>query len=154
MLPNFIETNQINAQILTFDEEVSTCKDVFKLENSIPSILLCKSILFSYSNEKGKEYAMVILEGKKKVNWDKLKTILHASSARLATPEEVLETTGYEVGEVPPISIFGTKTYIDQGVLEHAWVLCGGGSKHTLLKIQTKDLLEHAFEPEIVNVAE
>jgi prolyl-tRNA editing enzyme YbaK/EbsC (Cys-tRNA(Pro) deacylase) len=151
MLEDFLESNDINAQLLAFEEEVARCENVSKLEQRIPS---CKSIVFAYTTKKGREYAIVILEGSKKADWNALKQLLHAEKVRMATPEEVKQVTGYEIGAVPPISIFGTKAYIDQGVLEHHWVLCGGGTRFSLLKIQSKDILEHAFEPEIVNVAE
>ncbi len=146
MLPEFLETNQITAQILTFDEEVKNCKQAMALEKTNPIV---KSILFTH--EKG--FVLVILEGTQKTDLKALETLLQTQHARLATPEEVENVTGYEVGAVPPISIYGVPTLIDEGVLKHVWVVCGGGDKFSLLKIQSKDILVHAWEAKVVKVA-
>ena len=146
MLDEFIQVNGINAQILTFDEEVATCKQAQVLERSTPIV---KTIVLAHA----KGFALVILEASKKVDLRKVENTLDTKKARLATPEEVEHVTGYEVGGVPPISVYGTPTLIDEGVLTHTWVLCGGGNSFSLLKITAKEILAHAFEPQVVNVA-
>lgn len=146
MLEEFIEVNGINAQILTFDEEVATCKQAKQMEQVTPVV---KTILLAH--EQG--FALAILEGTQKVDFSKIETILHTKKVRLATFEEVAEVTGYEVGAVPPISIYGTPTLIDEKVMTHAWVLAGGGTTFSLLKITPKQILEHAYEPQVVSIA-
>lgn len=146
MLTDYIETNNISAQILTFDEEVSSSTRATALERTLPGV---KTILFAHS----KGFTLVILEGSKKVNVRALGEVEDTSHVRLATPEEVIEVTGYAVGGVPPISIYGTRTLIDEGVLAHAWVCGGGGDSFSLVKIQVKDILAHAFDVKVVKIA-
>ncbi len=146
MLDDYIQTNGLNATILHFEEEVAHCAQARVLEKTHPIV---KTIVLAH--DKG--YALAIVEGTKHVDLEAIKALLETHKVRLATPEEVEQVTGYSVGGVPPISIYGTPTLIDEGVLTHAWVVAGGGDKNSLLKIQTRDILEHAYEPTVVHVA-
>jgi prolyl-tRNA editing enzyme YbaK/EbsC (Cys-tRNA(Pro) deacylase) len=60
---------------------------------------------------------------------------------RLASPREVKEVTGYEVGELPPIGI-PVKTLIDLRVLERSYVLGGGGAVNRLIRIDPRKIVE------------
>lgn len=78
---------------------------------------------------------LAILSGRSRLNLEKLR-------GRLATPDEVRELTGFEVGEVPPIGI-PLRTLIDEKVLEKDLVYGGGGSKRKLIKIAPEVILEY-----------
>mgnify|MGYP001570472264 FL=1 len=151
MLDDYIENEAIIGQILTFDEEVKNCKQVDELALELPVV---KTILFAYAGEKGTEYVLGIVEGSRRTSLTKLEALVKGKKMRLASAEEVFNVTGYEVGAVPPISIFGTKTYVDTGVLAHAWVLAGGGTKFSLLKIQTSEILRCAYEASVADISE
>lgn len=146
MLDEYIAVNGLNAEIMHFDAEVANSKQAAAIESSFPGV---KTILFAH--EKG--FVLVIVEWEKKANTRAVGALLKTQNVRLATPTEVEEVTGYEVGGVPPISIYGTPTLIDESVMKHAWVIAGGGDKFSLLKIQTKDILEHAFEARVEKIA-
>ncbi|MEK6821280.1 MAG: YbaK/EbsC family protein [archaeon] len=146
MLDDFIETNQISAQILTFDEEVATCAQAKMVEKATPVV---KTIVLAHS----KGFALAVVEMSKKVDISAVARILETSAVRLSTPEEVESVTGYAVGGVPPISVYGNPTLIDEGVLSHAWVVAGGGDAKSLLKIMTKDILAHAFEARVEKIS-
>jgi prolyl-tRNA editing enzyme YbaK/EbsC (Cys-tRNA(Pro) deacylase) len=145
MLEDFIQTNGINAQILTFDEEVATSRQAREMEQNLPIV---KTILLAH--EKG--FVLAILHSRDKISFSKIEAILSTKNIRLATPAEVEEVTGYVVGGVPPISIYGSPTLIDEKVLTHAWVMAGGGTPFALLKINTKDILAHAYEPVVEKI--
>ena len=61
---------------------------------------------------------------------------------KLATPEQVLEITGYPAGAVPP---FGHKTalptLLDPRVLENDEVYAGGGAENALVRLKSGDIL-------------
>ncbi len=146
MLDEYIAVNGPNAEIMHFDAEVANSKQAAAIESSFPGV---KTILFAH--EKG--FVLAIVEWEKKVNTQAIAALLETKNIRLATPAEVEAVTGYEVGGVPPISIYGTPTLVDEAITKHAWVIAGGGDKFSLLKIQTKDILEHAFEARVVKIA-
>ena len=63
------------------------------------------------------------------------------SKTRMATPDEVLEKTGCEIGSVPP---FGHKEIIkilvDEGVFENQMNAFNIGLRTESLKIETEDM--------------
>ncbi len=146
MLDEYIDVNGVKAEIMHFNTEVSNSQQAATVETTFPGV---KTILFAH--EKG--FVLAILEGTKKADTQAIATILNTTNVRLATPAEVENVTGYEVGGVPPISIYGTQTLIDENVMKHAWVIAGGGDKFSLMKIQTRDILEHAYEAQVVKIA-
>lgn len=146
MLDEYITVNGLNAEIMHFSEEVANSRQSSQKWGTFPGV---KTILFAH--EKG--FILAIVEGTSKVDTGAITTILETKNVRLATPAEVEAVTGYEVGGVPPISIYGTPTLIDENVMKHAWVIAGGGDKFSLVKIQTRDILEHAFEARIAKIS-
>lgn len=146
MLDEYITVNGLNAEIMHFNEEVATSRQAGKVETTFPGV---KTILLAH--DKG--FVLAIVEITRKVDTQTIARILETKNVRLATPQEVENVTGYEVGGVPPISIYGTQTLIDERVMTHAWVLAGGGDKFSLMKIQTNDILKHAFEARVEKIS-
>jgi prolyl-tRNA editing enzyme YbaK/EbsC (Cys-tRNA(Pro) deacylase) len=149
MIEDFIQANDVKAQILEFEEEVARCDQVHDLEKALP---VAKTILFACDEEK--KFVLAIVEGKKKVSQSKLAHAIGAKHCRLATHDEVELVTGYEVGGVPPISIYGTPTILDPGVLQHVWVLAGGGTKFSLLKIMSKEIERVGYEVKVEDIVQ
>jgi prolyl-tRNA editing enzyme YbaK/EbsC (Cys-tRNA(Pro) deacylase) len=62
---------------------------------------------------------------------------------KLATPEMVLEISGYEVGAMPP---FGHRqpltTLIDQRVLDLPEAYAGGGAENAIVRLNPQDILQ------------
>ncbi|MEM1932155.1 MAG: YbaK/EbsC family protein [Pyrobaculum sp.] len=72
-------------------------------------------------------YKAYIVRGSKKIDLAKL-------GCRLASPEEVLEATGYPVGGVPPV--LPIPVFIDKELLKEEYVYGGGGDEYSLLKFK------------------
>jgi len=74
------------------------------------------------------------------------------SKTRMATPDEVLEKTGCEIGSVPP---FGHKEIIkilvDEGVFENQMNAFNIGLRTHSVKIKTEDLERLFFKLEITS---
>lgn len=62
-----------------------------------------------------------------------------AFAIRVATPEEVLERTGYLAGGVPPFGYSAT-FLIDPTVMEKEIVYAEGGTPNAIIRTSTKDI--------------
>ena len=97
-----------------------------------------RSILFRLNQG---EYAMVLIAGKQQISWKALRQHFGMSRLTMASPEEVLDVTGYQIGTVSP---FGLKTPIpilaDQNVFSQTAVSLGSGKSGAAIMMLTKDL--------------
>ncbi len=111
-----------------------------------------RSILFRLNEG---EYAMVLIAGKKQISWKALRQHFGMSRLTMASPEEVLEVTGYKIGTVSP---FGLKTPIpilaDQNVFSQTAVSLGSGRAGIALLMLTEDLKKALGEIEVGNFAQ
>ena len=136
MLPDFIKVSKLAATIFEC-EDAYTAEKAGEITGDPESV--AKSILLIGSDN---EPILAILLGKDKIDFAKIKKALGLTDVRLATPKEVLEITGYEVGGVPPISIYGVRTLIDKSVAEKDEVVCGGGDARHLMRIKVKEIFD------------
>ena len=138
MLQDFIKTNNLSAEVFETQGKVKSSAKAAQELNDNEAV--AKSIILMGSNN---EPVLVILLGKDKIDFIKIKEILGVKDVRLADSEEVFEATGYVVGAVPPISIYGVKTIIDKKVVEKREVVCGGGTTNHLMRIKVKEILDN-----------
>ncbi|MEO3993019.1 MAG: YbaK/EbsC family protein [Desulfurococcaceae archaeon TW002] len=89
-------------------------------------------------NERNEPF-VAIIPGDKKLDLNKFSAIL-GCKVRMAKAKEVRDLTGYPVGALPPVGHEIT-TYVDRDVLKHDRVVGGGGSTHTLVELETRDLI-------------
>ena len=132
MLKDFIEANKLTAKVFASSGEVHTSQKA-ALEMGLEEDSVAKSIVLVGS---GKQNILVILSGKDRIDFAKIKALLGVSDVRLAEPEEVFEITGYEIGGVPPISIYGVATLMDRRVAKKLEIICGGGDELHLMRIK------------------
>lgn len=139
----------LRAQILEFTDTVETVHKASKLAKEHPERIV-KTILVK--TEKG-EYLSLIVRGDRRIDNSKLKAYL-GCEARLATAGEVLEVLKVPLGAVSPLlkGISTIRKIVDPKILEEEYVICGGGSLKTLVKIVTEDLIKSLNGPEIVDV--
>ncbi len=99
------------------------------------------------------EYIVVVCRGDGKISLKKLSSLLKRD-ARLASREEVVETTGYQVGGVPPFNHANKlKILIDSKILEKSEITTSGGSPIILISMRTTDLISLSGG-EVVDVSE
>jgi prolyl-tRNA editing enzyme YbaK/EbsC (Cys-tRNA(Pro) deacylase) len=66
----------------------------------------------------------------------RVKGLLGVSKASFASAEEMGELTGMEVGGVTPFSLpVDLPLYVDERVMDHKWVILGGGGRGIKIKI-------------------
>lgn len=112
-----------------------------------------RSILFRTS---GSGFVLVLMPGPNQINWKSLRSHLGKPRVTMASPEEVLRITGYQIGTVSP---FGWKTklptLVDISVQTQSEVSLGSGQPGTAIIMKTTDFL-NALQPhfEWVNLKE
>ena len=138
-LQTYIQARSIPAEIVQLDVPTPTVETAaLAVGTHVDQII--KSILFmadehpvlaiacGLSNIQRRAIADLYSVGKKRV--------------KLASPEMVLEISGYEVGAMPP---FGHRqplnTVIDRRVLDFTDAYAGGGAENVLLHLNPQDIL-------------
>jgi prolyl-tRNA editing enzyme YbaK/EbsC (Cys-tRNA(Pro) deacylase) len=100
----------------------------------------------------GESYYAFILQGNTKLDLLKISEKLDCKP-RLAKPWEVRETTGYNVGGVPPAPLpENVRLVIDVRVARLERVFGGGGDDYTLLEFNPKELIEK-INPMVLDVS-
>jgi Cys-tRNA(Pro) deacylase len=106
-----------------------------------------RSILFRLAND---QFVMVLVPGRQQISWPALRQHLGVTRMSMASPEEVLERTGYLHGAVSP---FGLPTpiriLVDQGVFAEDEISIGSGVRNTTVIMKTADLRRALGEVEV-----
>lgn len=85
---------------------------------------------------------MAVVPGDAKVDLAKLKLAAQAVKVKLATPEQILELTGYLIGATPPVALASEMpVFIDIRALKEEVLYVGGGEPDAILKIRSYDLV-------------
>jgi len=135
---------KLGGEIINVGKPVKTVEQAVKATGSEVKLVI-KSLLF-ISEKEGP--ILVIVDGKSKVDLNKLERMF--GKVRLATPEEVKQITGFEVGAVPPVGV-EVKTVVDPKVLENKFVIGGGGRIDRLSKLNPEKIVE-CQKAEVVDV--
>jgi Cys-tRNA(Pro) deacylase len=99
-----------------------------------------RSILFRLGEGK---FALVLVAGERQVSWPALRKHLGQSRLTLATPEEVLAVTGYQLGAVSPFGLpQPLPILVDESVFAQEEISLGSGVRGTAVILRTADLLQ------------
>ena len=102
-----------------------------------------KALIF---RSEGKFY-MFVIAGNERIDYKKAKEEIGKDRISMATPEEVKEVSGVEVGAVPPLgNLFNIPVYFDKSVLETEYACFSAGSHYKSIKLKSEDL-KKAVEP-------
>jgi len=106
-----------------------------------------RSILFRLSEE---DYAMVLIAGPWQVSWRGLRKHFNQSRLTIASPEEVEEITGYQIGSVSPFGLPNPiPILVDEGVLVQPAVSLGSGLRGTAILLTKENLLKALGDIEV-----
>jgi len=131
--------NKINFEHLTH-EHVHSSKDAAKVRGT--SIKQAAKAIVLKIKKRDNYYVFVqcVLCGHKKIDLKKLKQILNAKSAALASPEEVLDITNCTIGSVPPFGIlFDIPVYADKFLFENQQIVFSAGTHNDSIKMSPSD---------------
>ena len=85
---------------------------------------------------------VALVPGDRKGDLDKIAQSVGARSARVARPDEVTATTGFEPGAVAPFPLPGVETVVmERTLLRHSLVWAGGGSPRHLVGLAPGELM-------------
>ncbi len=131
----YIAEHHIQAEHLTFDQ---SCHSVAEAAEAVHAAAedFIKSICF-IDSDRG--LIVAVIKGEDRASPTAVAAALNIRKPRLATPDEILERTGYPCGGTPPFG-FPAIFLIDPRVMERAEVYGGGGSETLLIRITPKEI--------------
>jgi Cys-tRNA(Pro)/Cys-tRNA(Cys) deacylase len=134
-LKKFISANQIKAEQVILSHISHTVADAaVALKCQEDDII--KSVVFV----SGPRTVVGIVLGNCRASSATLMRHIGLEQLDVATPEQVLERTGYPVGGVPPLG-FEAQFYMDELVMAKPFVYSGGGSPRAILKIAPEEIV-------------
>ncbi len=106
-----------------------------------------RSILFRISQDN---YVMVLVAGPKQVSWQALRGYLGQSRLTMASKEDVLVVTGYQLGAVSPFGLpLPLRVLVDRNVFFPDEVSIGSGVRGVSVIIKASDLKKALGEVEV-----
>ncbi|MFW9967641.1 MAG: aminoacyl-tRNA deacylase [Candidatus Thorarchaeota archaeon] len=138
-LQRYLDEHGIDAEILPMSGRVRSVAEASQ-ELGLPPDRFIKTVVFIDSEEKP---ILAIVKGTDRASSKRVSKALGIPPPTLATPEDAVRLTGYEVGGTPPISIPDAKTLIDSNVMSMEEVVGGGGTDRHLLRIKPAYILEN-----------
>lgn len=150
MLADFLESNNVNAQLIETTKQVHSAKQA-AAAMGCPLSHVLNSIVFMDSENSP---WLVLMPADARVDVEKLEKAAGKKGMRLAQSDEVEKATGYPAGGVPPISSYGIQTILDKRVNEDRVVFAGGGDDHHLLRIRVDEIKKHAEEITTADIAQ
>jgi len=148
-LQAYMQHNNIPGDILHLEVPTPTVAAAAQAVGTAPDQIV-KSILFLVDRHP----VLAVTCGQTVVDQRVLASFYQVGrkKVKLATPEQVLQETGYEVGAMPP---FGhhtpLPTWMDVRVLAQTEVFAGGGAENALVRLKPDDIL-HATGAQVVDL--
>ncbi|MHA2380859.1 MAG: aminoacyl-tRNA deacylase [Candidatus Thorarchaeota archaeon] len=136
-LQEYVEHSEVAAKILNMEGRVHSVAAASE-ELGLPPDRFIKTLVFIGPEE---ELILAIVQGTDRASSKRISKALDIEPPRLATSEEAIELTGYEVGGTPPVSILNARVLIDPNVMAMNEVVGGGGSDRHLLRISPSEIL-------------
>ena len=135
-LQAYIQEEQIQAEHLSLDQPCHSVAEAARAVNASPQELVKNICLLDSDGQ----LITAIVKGEDPVSVSRITKALQREGLRLATPEEILEKTGYPCGGTPSFG-YQAMFLIDPKVMEREIVFTGGGSETSLIKITTEELV-------------
>ncbi len=91
--------------------------------------------------DKSGNLIVTIVSGDDRSSTKRVAKALGIDRPRLANSKEILEKTGFIAGGVPSFS-YDAIYLLDEKILTKEYIITGGGSEYSLIKIRVKDMLK------------
>jgi Cys-tRNA(Pro)/Cys-tRNA(Cys) deacylase len=135
-LKSFITEHAIDAEHLVFSQ---SCHSV--AEAATAAGVTARDFVKNICMLDGTGRLIVgIIKGEDRVSTSRVARLLNTEEVRTATPEEILEKTGYPCGGTPSFG-YNALYLVDQKVFEMEQVFTGGGSERSLVRIRPAEIL-------------
>ena len=137
-LRRFLSRHGVDAEIISVDRAATSREASMSLGTDVSNI--AKTVVMV--SDSG-DVVAVVIRADHRIRQKTLARMLGYRRLRLAKPEEVVESTGYAPGAVPPVGLkAGVRVIVDGELLSMEKVFAGGGSEKTLLKISPRDIVK------------
>ena len=149
----YIHQNKINCEQLIFKKSCHSVEDAMKASGAKRDEFV-KNICLIDTNGN---LIVGIIKGEDRldikkvvVSLNSINTLNVSNKLQLASPEKILEKTGYPCGGTPSFG-YAAIFLIDSRVMEKDIIYSGGGSESSLVRISSKEL-QKANGGKIVNI--
>ena len=137
---DFLSQNAAEARIEEFPQGTPTALDAARAVGCKLGQIV-KSVVFACDGR----FVVVLTPGDRRADARKVAEAAGCAIARVATPEEVLEATGFHAGAVAPFPLPKvSRIFVDHGLLAHKRVWIGAGSANHLAAVSPADLVRLA----------
>ncbi len=132
-----LDSKRIRYKLLPHEKPVFTCEDAAK-ERNVPLDQMIKCILLV---DKKKKYFLACITSEKKIDTQKVRTILICSRLSFASEQEIEEILGYKMGAIPPLLLKTEVPIIfDNTIMKKDKVNISSGDPKAGLELNLKDL--------------
>ncbi|MBI4360261.1 hypothetical protein HY572_00645 [Candidatus Micrarchaeota archaeon] len=136
-LEAYMKAHGVQGELLWFDQ---SCHSVAEAAHAVgaPESDFVKNICMVASDGR---LVVAVVKGENRASTTAVGNVLGlAERPRTATPDEILQKTGYPCGGTPSFG-YSAVFLVDERVLENEVVYSGGGSTQALVKMAPVDLL-------------
>ena len=128
MLPShiFLDQHQIPYTAITFPPSTPKGASSVALALGLKEHQTIKTLIFETDKE---ELVLVMVGGDQNVISGHLKKVVGSRNIQLASPEIVMQTTGYKIGSIPPFSwqLEGFRSFLDLDMMKESVLAVGAG---------------------------
>jgi Cys-tRNA(Pro) deacylase len=130
-----LKDSRVPFEIFQHHQRVSSLQQAAE-ERGQKADQVIRSILFRQS---GGQFIMVLMAGDRQISWKTLRAYLGERRISLATPQEVLDQTGYEIGAVTPFGLLRPMRVVaDPSVFTYSQISIGSGRKGVAIILSSK----------------
>ncbi len=134
-LKQYIKDNNIKCEYLEFDQSCHSVLEAADAAGVEPDDCVKNICLIDSEGN----LIVAIVKGDDRVSTSRVGKALNIGRPRIATPDEILEKTGYPCGGTPSFG-YTALFIVDPVIMEKEIVLSGGGSEYSLVKIAPSEL--------------
>lgn len=144
-----LEKLEIPHRVFIHTGQVTSLEQAARERGQQPDQVV-RSILFRIGEG---EYVMVLVGGPAQISWKALRKYLGKSRISMASEEEVLSVTSYQIGTVSPFGLpRPIQILIDESVLKNEEVSTGSGIRGVGIIMKSSDLRRALGDAEIVSL--
>jgi len=135
-LKKWLDSKSVSYEHLIFEKSCHSVQDAVEASGE-PIESFVKNVCMIDSNS---QLIVAIVSGRDRASTTRVAKALRIDRPRLATTQEIIDKTGFLAGGVPSFS-YQAQFLIDPKVTEQEYILTGGGTEYSLVKIRVKDII-------------
>ncbi len=145
-LKQWLKANGVQGEHLSFKQSCHSVEEAARAASAPMDEFVKNVCMVDVQNR----LIVAIVKGEDRASTERVAKALNIERPRLATPEEILERTGFPCGGTPSFG-YAAVFLVDQRVLEKKVVYTGGGSENSLVRIASDELVK-ANKGEVVRI--